>query len=341
MDSAPRTRPQPEEPDDLSRAVYLHCLVHEGSDAHAVCRALDLSAAEAEAAIAVLLELRLLRAVGPHGVLVPVSPQSAAADLIEPWQQEVQERQQRMAVVGDRIRGYVGTYADFLNGHTPTGSSFRVDDRGSLVQRLREAAHACRGELLVLRPADSAPADSGDLLADTEDAVLSGLAPDVELRVLTQHAARSSPAARSGLHGLHQAGAEIRTTADVPLRLLLFDRELAVLFAEPDDPGCATVVTDPRIASFLGTLHDRMWDTAAAFIRRADEAAPRLDAGDLRTAILELLSAGHSDDAIARKLAISLRTCRRHVSELLTTLDARTRFQAGVEAVRLGLVPTP
>ncbi len=337
MTASPITRTVAEEPDDLSRAVYLHCLVHEGSDIHAVRRALGLSAAEAESAVAVLLELRLLRPVGTHGLLVPTSPQSAAADLIEPWQLEVQERQQRMAAVGDRIRGYVGTYVDFLHGHTPTGSSFLVDDLGSLAQRLREAAHVCRKELLILRPADAA-ADPGDALTDAEDTALTVLDAGVELRVLTQHAAKSSPAARSGLHRLHRAGAEIRTTADVPVRLLLFDRELAVLLAEPEDPAPATVVTDARITSFLGTLHDRMWDTAATFVQRADESAPRLDAGDLRTTILELLSAGHSDDAIARMLSISLRTCRRHISELLTTLNSRTRFQAGAEAVRLGLV---
>jgi DNA-binding NarL/FixJ family response regulator len=42
---------------------------------------------------------------------------------------------------------------------------------------------------------------------------------------------------------------------------------------------------------------------------------------------------------VARRLSISLRTCRRHVAEILDQLDSSGRFQAGVGAVPLGAVP--
>ena len=45
---------------------------------------------------------------------------------------------------------------------------------------------------------------------------------------------------------------------------------------------------------------------------------------------------GRTDEQIARKLGISLRTVRRRVAALMTELGVDTRFQAGVEAVRRG-----
>lgn len=66
------------------------------------------------------------------------------------------------------------------------------------------------------------------------------------------------------------------------------------------------------------------------------EAAAGIDSGtgDLIT----LLTAGMTDDAIARRLGVSARTVQRRVSELMESLGARTRFQAGAQAVRRGLL---
>ena len=43
------------------------------------------------------------------------------------------------------------------------------------------------------------------------------------------------------------------------------------------------------------------------------------------------------DETAARRLTLSLRTYRRRVAELMRTLDADSRFQAGVRAGELGL----
>jgi DNA-binding NarL/FixJ family response regulator len=51
------------------------------------------------------------------------------------------------------------------------------------------------------------------------------------------------------------------------------------------------------------------------------------------------MAQGLTDDAIAHHLGVSTRTVRRTVSGLLVQLDARSRFQAGVQAVQLGHLP--
>lgn len=65
-------------------------------------------------------------------------------------------------------------------------------------------------------------------------------------------------------------------------------------------------------------------------------AAGALSLEDRR--LLALLAAGLKDDAIARQLGTSPRTLRRRLRHLLDELNAETRFQAGAQASRRGLV---
>ncbi|MCZ0982437.1 hypothetical protein O1L60_35735 [Streptomyces diastatochromogenes] len=50
-----------------------------------------------------------------------------------------------------------------------------------------------------------------------------------------------------------------------------------------------------------------------------------------------LLAEGAKDEVIARRMGMSLRTCRRHIADLLEELGAESRFQGGVLAERAGL----
>jgi DNA-binding NarL/FixJ family response regulator len=52
--------------------------------------------------------------------------------------------------------------------------------------------------------------------------------------------------------------------------------------------------------------------------------------------LLWLLAQGMTDEVAARRLGLSLRTVRRMASELMTRLNAHSRFEAGVRAVHRG-----
>ena len=54
-----------------------------------------------------------------------------------------------------------------------------------------------------------------------------------------------------------------------------------------------------------------------------------------------LLAQGMSNKEIARRLGISERTARTHVSNILAKLGLRSRTQAALSAIEDGLVPPP
>jgi len=54
--------------------------------------------------------------------------------------------------------------------------------------------------------------------------------------------------------------------------------------------------------------------------------------------VLGLVADGLRDGEIAEHLVLSSRTVEHHVAAILRKLRARTRFQAGAEAARRGLI---
>ncbi|WP_425955294.1 helix-turn-helix transcriptional regulator [Xylanimonas sp. McL0601] len=135
--------------------------------------------------------------------------------------------------------------------------------------------------------------------------------------------------ARGGTH---------RLLDDVPLKLVLIDRRVALLPNDPDDPlSGSLVVHAPGIVHALVELFENLWSRASrAFPETlADRTLPP------RThEVLGLMAAGLTDDAIGRVLGVSRRTVQKHISDLAETLGVRTRFQIALVAAQRGLLGT-
>jgi DNA-binding CsgD family transcriptional regulator/sugar-specific transcriptional regulator TrmB len=134
-----------------------------------------------------------------------------------------------------------------------------------------------------------------------------------------------------------ELGEEARAVSGVPFKLAIVDGRFGFLPLDIRFPAMgallihASAVLDALIAVFEG-----LW--ARAVPMRADrsigpeELAPR--AGD----VLRLMAAGLKDEAIARALSLSRRTVQKHVSDIMTTLGARNRFQAALLARSRGWI---
>jgi DNA-binding NarL/FixJ family response regulator len=90
------------------------------------------------------------------------------------------------------------------------------------------------------------------------------------------------------------------------------------------------------MVQFLVDVFDHLWDGATAVDCHDTGYAEVAD--DLQQTIAGLMAKGYTDEVLARKLGMSVRTCRRHIASLMRELDAVSRFQAGVRAGRRQLV---
>lgn len=132
-----------------------------------------------------------------------------------------------------------------------------------------------------------------------------------------------------------QDNADVRISTIKLHGMFIFDRKCVLMWTNQRNKDCL-LVRSPTIVEAVLRLTDTAWETACdlqTFLRcrttELDEKTPQ---------ILKLLSSGCKDEIAARELGISVRTYRRYVADLMTKLDAGSRFQAGVKAASLGLI---
>ncbi|CAL9571930.1 hypothetical protein SUDANB95_04812 [Actinosynnema sp. ALI-1.44] len=156
-----------------------------------------------------------------------------------------------------------------------------------------------------------------------------GLAPDaiVDRRRIVFAGGQVIPVRGSGDARLDGARIADHT---FPWTVLAVEESFVVICDEEE--GVLRVLVNVReLVGALVLLHDALWLLLG---REAQlEADSQLPPPHLRP-VLETLAEGATDLAAQRALALSSRTFSRRASELLTTLGARSRFQAGVEAAR-------
>jgi DNA-binding CsgD family transcriptional regulator len=136
------------------------------------------------------------------------------------------------------------------------------------------------------------------------------------------------------------AGEQARVFADLPMKLLLSDDDRALLSLDPSGlaDGASLLVYPSGLLTALIDLFEVLWRIALPIVTTTG-AGEGLNLSPNQLTILTLLAAGETDDTIARRLGISARTVARQCADLFERLAVTTRFQAGVRAAHLGLLP--
>ncbi|MGA5729140.1 LuxR C-terminal-related transcriptional regulator [Streptomyces seoulensis] len=313
-------------------AVYRWLATHRQFDPSRMAQDLGLDEAALTRTVDSLVQLGLLqRDAEDDHVMRAVDPHLAAAVATAPLERLIREQQNSLRAFRDQLAQLSSHYEEGLRG-TPAALQ-TIPALSEVRVALDRAAQLCREEMLTVQPGGTrAPEVLEDALARDSEVLARG----VRIRTLYHHTARFNGPSQAYVAMASALGAEYRTAHQLFGRMIVFDRELAFL---PDHTGTwgAVVIREPSVVHFLCDLFEQAWTEAQPF---SDAAADGLEAvaKDLDRTILRLLATGRKDEAIARRLGMSLRTTRKHIADIMQTLGAESRFQAGFAVAERGLL---
>ncbi len=316
--------------------VYVSILRNPGLGVEDLAAVLRWRPEQVRAALDECLRLSLVKpSWNEPGKLRAVSPDIALQALLTDQENAILDRQRRLA---DARNGM----ARFIDEHKAAQQELhgavveRLEGLEEIRFRIEELTHKCAAELLTF--ASGGPHSQASRQASQP--LCEALARrGVAMRSVYLDSVHNDPATVEHLRWLHTHGDHVRTTASLPCRMLVFDRAHAVLPTDPDDTAAGALVLHGRgVIVALYELFERVWENALPFAGGRPQRRERGD-GELTAqehVVLRLLAEGLTDEVVARKLGVSVRTGRRITAELMSRLGARSRFQAGLRAAQLG-----
>ncbi|MCZ7431949.1 helix-turn-helix transcriptional regulator [Streptomyces sp. WMMC1477] len=145
---------------------------------------------------------------------------------------------------------------------------------------------------------------------------------------------------RRSLQAAVGAGENARVFPGIPMKLVIADASRALISVPQRSGGgvMALLVHPSMLLDAITGLFEAFWRLAVPVGTGPgrDGAPGGTEPSPDTQRLLALLSAGSTDEAIARDLGVSERTVHRRISRLQELLGARTRFQLGVQAARRG-----
>jgi DNA-binding CsgD family transcriptional regulator/sugar-specific transcriptional regulator TrmB len=317
--------------DGFCEEIYLAMIAEPSLTVSGLVERLGRPEPEIRAGLDQLAHIALLRPSREEpGALRPVHPARGLAILIHRQEQELDRKRREIESRREDLEALVGQEQD--------GAACvieRLEGLDAVQTRLEQLTAQATREVMTIVPGGPQPA-----------AVLEAARPlDTEiarrgltLRSLYQDSMRSDKANMDYASWLTGLGVQIRTAPLVPPRIILLDRELAVVPLDPVRrrwPGAA-IVRQAGVLTSLIALFEQSWDAARPL---SAQDAPSTE-GDAPTqeerALLRLLSRGLTDEAAASRLGVSVRTVQRRMEGLMARLGAASRFEAGVKAAARG-----
>jgi DNA-binding CsgD family transcriptional regulator len=316
--------------DDQVRRAYKMLLLEPAWGLEQIAAGAALTEGEVRSALDRLTELSLLHGTtGGEGALLPVNPVVALGPAVSRAEAELDERRAMLSRDKAILAALASEYEALAPGRSSDGVE-RLDGVDRVRVRLTELSQRATSEVCTLAPGGAL---SGAALEAAKPLDEQNLGRGVRMRTLYLNSIRNDVATVGYAKWLASRGGEIRTAPALPMRLILCDTSAAVVPLDTEDSKRGALVIHHRsVVRALKALFEFLWEPA--MVLGAPETAVSDEPTDRDIALLKMLAAGQTDESIARKMGVSLRTVRRHVAELLRRLDAQSRFQAGVEAVR-------
>ncbi|MFJ6016534.1 response regulator transcription factor [Streptomyces sp. NPDC092952] len=303
---------------------------------------LGWSADRTARAVKLLTEAMLLQPVpGEQSAFRPIAPRAAAFRRLAPLQQQIKRMERRSQEIQAELVGFHRAREEALGG-APGGEGQMTCDETlrmlvgeeELHEEISEALSSCTGEVLLARPGTGWWAETIQRHAGSAVGVLQRR--DVDVRVIHHHAARFDPVIRKFVAALAEGGGAARSLAGPFEGVIVLDRRTAIVPLE--EAHLAVVVQQPGLVRFMVEVFDRTWRVAKEFEGQCRTTEVSTLVSDVQGAIIQLLAEGKTDEVIARRIGVSVRTCRNHIAKIYQELGARSRFQLGVMIAKSGLL---
>ncbi|WP_406395228.1 LuxR C-terminal-related transcriptional regulator [Streptomyces sp. NBC_00882] len=306
--------------------VYRYALSKPAVTSTEVATTLNLSSETADEALGVLLGMGLMRRLeGRVSRFVAVNPEMAAETVLAPLEQTIREQYALVERTRERLARFAPLYEAENSRSEGLAPVELIEDLVNVRAAIARFADDCDEEVLTSQPGGGRKAE---VLAEAVGRDERMLKRGVRMRTLYQHTARFSPGTRAYVERVMKLGAEVRTLDDQVMRLLIFDRKIAVIGVR-DNVNAAVVLRDVHLVQFAAAVFELVWGRADPFLLRWDNQELAEIGEELKTTIFRLLSEGLTDQVIAKRVGLSVRTCRRHIAEVIQRLGAESRFQAG------------
>ncbi|MYY03384.1 MULTISPECIES: LuxR C-terminal-related transcriptional regulator [unclassified Streptomyces] len=259
----------------------------------------------------------------------PVPPSAALAHLLQPVTREIHERIRLSAALADSLAPLASVASTDPNLAITVLEGIPLIDAA-----IQNATDGAREEVLTLQPSGSRPVDQLKKALGRAQAMADR---GVTLRHIYQHPARYSPAIKAYLQEVPAGHIQVRTIEQTVERLFVFDRTVAFIPASADR-DVALEIRHPALVRYLIQVYEVLWAQAKPLSAPLQATAPHTSVTTAQLSVARLLAEGNADQIVARKLGISVRTCRTHISKLMQTLGATSRTHLGALLVQSGIV---
>ena len=325
MESAWKPRGRPLEAlgiSEIEERVYEALLDHSGAVLADLERGLTLPARRLQRVLDALEQKGLVtRTSGPPRCYVPASPDIAIEALALRRQDELRRARAEIQRLQERAAASAGEQRQMIELVTTREAERHV---------FEQMQHAAQHELIFLeRPPI--------LIAGPEqpnETEMKALSRGVRYRSIADRAFLELPGVLTRVRQDMLAGEEVRVVSQLPFKMVMADRSIALIPLNLERPGSPTMlVRSSALLDALYAMFELLWSRAApiAFTREGAmhtrELAERMPRETEQ--LIPLLASGLNDKAIAHELGISASTLNRRIAELMKSVDARSRFQLG------------
>ncbi|MFD1211955.1 response regulator transcription factor [Arthrobacter sp. GCM10027362] len=310
--------------------LYQYAVTHPGWTREDASTALGYTLRDLDKAIEELAARRLFQLPADGaGYMVAISPDVALSQLVEADERLLIDLRTKIASHRSDMAALVPAYVAARRKITMDSGVEVLEDPVVIRNLLIDYGRDVGEQVLIAQPA-----------ASTADVHHEGIQKDLELlergvvrKNLYNASTLDHVPTRKAVAATAPAGLEYRTLTYVPLKLMVFDRSLA-LVGRQHHPGdrAALVVRDVSLINIFIHLFNVGWDLASPYPWQDEDDGDDSGLTSVQAAVLRGMAAGYSDEVISRRLNISVRTCRRHIAWMLDELGADSRFQAALKA---------